>query len=91
MKNIEIIDGVLNTPVQISIFFVNVYRHLFSPLKNLILGPQFGCRFHPTCSAYAIECLRIHGFIYGSYYTIRRILRCHPFHRGGSDPIPSKK
>ena len=91
MKDTEIINRALNIPVQISLLFLNVYRLIFSPLKNILLGPRFGCRFHPTCSTYAIECLRSHGFIFGSYYILRRILSCNPFHRGGHDPVPEKR
>jgi putative membrane protein insertion efficiency factor len=46
------------------------------------------CRFHPHCSAYAIEALDLHGAARGSYLTARRLLRCHPWHPGGYDPVP---
>lgn len=57
---------------------------------QLMLSPLFGqqCRFYPTCSQYAIEVIDKHGAVIGSYYTIRRLLRCHPWHAGGHDPIP---
>lgn len=57
---------------------------------QLVLSPLFGqqCRFYPTCSQYAIETISKHGAVIGSYYTIRRLLRCHPWHAGGHDPIP---
>lgn len=61
---------------------IRVYQRFISPL----LGPK--CRFHPTCSHYGYECLRLHGALKGSYLTARRILRCHPFHPGGYDPPP---
>lgn len=47
------------------------------------------CRFYPHCSAYAIEALDLHGAARGSYLTARRILRCHPWHPGGFDPVPA--
>jgi len=49
------------------------------------------CRFHPTCSQYAIEAIRVHGIFKGSYFAIFRILRCNPFCKGGFDPVPPKK
>jgi putative membrane protein insertion efficiency factor len=67
-------------------------RILMNMIKiyQLCLSPFFGqqCRFYPTCSQYAIEVINKHGVFVGSYYTIRRLLRCHPWHVGGHDPIP---
>nr|WP_267314034.1 membrane protein insertion efficiency factor YidD [Desulfosediminicola ganghwensis] len=60
---------------------VRGYQYLISPL----LPPS--CRFTPTCSAYTIEALKKYGAIRGTYLGIRRILRCHPFSRGGYDPL----
>lgn len=48
------------------------------------------CRFHPTCSAYAIEALRTHGAARGGWLTTRRLLRCAPWHPGGVDPVPPR-
>ena len=63
---------------------IRVYQRSLSPL----LGPT--CRFHPSCSHYGHECLRLHGAARGSYLTLRRLVRCHPFNPGGYDPPPPK-
>lgn len=49
------------------------------------------CRFHPTCSLYAIEAYRTHGVLRGSYLTARRLLRCHPLGGSGFDPVPGAR
>jgi hypothetical protein len=61
---------------------IRLYRVTLSPL----LGPR--CRFLPTCSEYAQEAIARHGAIRGSWFTVRRLLRCHPWHPGGHDPVP---
>ncbi len=63
-------------------FLVGLYQALISPL----LGPN--CRYDPSCSQYAKEALLKYGALKGSVLSIRRILRCHPFHPGGYDPVP---
>ncbi len=62
---------------------IRCYRVLISPW----LGNR--CRFFPSCSEYASEALQQHGFWRGSGLAVRRILRCHPWHAGGYDPVPS--
>ncbi len=48
------------------------------------------CRFYPSCSSYSVEALKSHGAIVGSYLTLKRLLKCHPFHQGGIDIVPEK-
>ena len=62
-----------------------LYQQLISPL-----APP-SCRFYPTCSQYARQALRSHGAALGTCLALRRILRCHPFHRGGYDPVPAPR
>ena len=59
---------------------------------RLLLSPFFGtqCRFYPTCSAYAREAIEIHGALKGTWLTLRRIGKCHPWHEGGIDNVPGK-
>jgi putative membrane protein insertion efficiency factor len=64
------------------VLLVRVWQALLSPL----LGPS--CRFHPSCSAYAVGALERHGAWRGACLAARRIARCHPFHEGGLDPVP---
>jgi len=65
-----------------------LYRHTVSPLLPAVFGPSCGCRFHPTCSVYAAEAVRTHGALRGALLATRRLLKCHPFHPGGVDPVP---
>jgi hypothetical protein len=67
------------------VFAIRAYQVTLSPL----LGEC--CRYVPTCSAYAIEAVRVHGPVKGSLLAAWRVLRCHPFARGGRDPVPPKR
>ena len=62
---------------------IRCYRYLVSP----VLGSH--CRFYPSCSSYAESAIKEFGFLKGGYLTLRRLLRCHPFHPGGYDPCPT--
>lgn len=63
------------------IFLIKLYRKYISPMK----APC--CRFYPTCSMYAMESVEKYGAIKGGFMAIKRILKCHPFHPGGYDPV----
>jgi len=69
-------------PRRLAIALIRLYQLTISPM----LGPT--CRFAPSCSHYAQLCLRDHGLVRGSWLTLRRLSRCHPFHPGGYDPPP---
>ena len=66
----------------IQLFLIRFYRRRISPL----LPPC--CRFYPTCSAYALEAVTRYGALKGGWLALKRILKCHPFHPGGYDPVP---
>jgi putative membrane protein insertion efficiency factor len=66
------------------ILLIRGYQYFIRPL----LGQR--CRFYPSCSSYAIDAIQSHGCLQGFYLAIKRILRCHPWHEGGMDPVPEK-
>jgi putative membrane protein insertion efficiency factor len=70
---------------------VRVYRAVLSPALGAFFGPGNGCRFEPTCSAYAAEAVRTHGAVRGSWLATHRICRCHPWGGAGYDPVPAPK
>ncbi len=67
---------------KVLIFPIRVYQRVLSPLL-----PN-RCRFYPTCSHYAVEAIEKHGAMKGLWLAIKRILKCHPLHPGGYDPVP---
>ena len=69
----------------IFLLIIRFYQKVISPLKP----PT--CRFYPTCSSYGFEAITRFGAIKGGWLTIKRILKCHPFHPGGIDHVPEKK
>ena len=73
----------LSAAARLLVAVITGYRRFVSPL----LMPH--CRFVPSCSAYAIDAIRLHGALRGSWLAARRLSRCHPFHAGGIDPVPA--
>ncbi|HKK00444.1 MAG TPA: membrane protein insertion efficiency factor YidD [Desulfotignum sp.] len=67
---------------QLLLLLIKFYQFFISPLTGQ------NCRFYPSCSAYAVEAVQKHGSLKGSLLAVKRILRCHPFHAGGFDPVP---
>ncbi|MCQ2497168.1 MAG: membrane protein insertion efficiency factor YidD [Lachnospiraceae bacterium] len=74
----------------ILIGLIKFYRKFLSPIKGLFspTGSSQTCIYIPTCSQYAIEAIKKHGAFKGTYLAVKRILRCHPFAKGGYDPVP---
>jgi len=66
---------------SVALGLLRFYKRFISPLL-----PR-SCRFHPTCSEYGYEAIHRHGTLKGSWLTLRRLSRCHPFHPGGFDPV----
>ncbi|HLL08053.1 MAG TPA: membrane protein insertion efficiency factor YidD [Nocardioidaceae bacterium] len=70
-------------PVRVLIIAaLKLYRFAISPIYGQV------CRYHPSCSAYALEAVEVHGAIRGSWLGMRRVVRCHPWAAGGYDPVP---
>ncbi|TXL57400.1 membrane protein insertion efficiency factor YidD [Aeromicrobium terrae] len=66
------------------IWALRAYRFAISPLYGQV------CRYHPTCSAYALEAVETHGALRGTWLAARRVARCHPWAAGGLDPVPPR-
>jgi putative membrane protein insertion efficiency factor len=72
----------VRAPRYVPVYLLKAYRLLISPLYGQT------CRFYPSCSAYSLEAFETHGVLRGSYLTVRRLARCHPWNPGGIDPVP---
>lgn len=69
---------------------LGVYKAVVSPALHAIAGVSGACRFQPSCSEYAAIAVSEHGMLRGGAMALGRILRCHPLHRGGFDPVPAR-
>ena len=74
--------AIASVPRRLLAALIRGYQAAISPL----LPPS--CRFHPSCSQYALEAVTRHGALRGGWLAARRLARCHPFHPGGYDPVP---
>lgn len=81
----------LNVPKSLFMLAIRGYQLTLSPLLAVLCGPAGGCRYSPTCSAYAMQALREHGAVAGTILSARRICRCHPWGGCGHDPVPPKQ
>ena len=78
-------------PIQhILLALLRFYRWAISPLLTMLAGGTI-CRFEPSCSQYAMEAVKTHGAIRGSWFTVKRLARCHPWGGCGRDPVPEIK
>ncbi|WP_051619867.1 membrane protein insertion efficiency factor YidD [Haematomicrobium sanguinis] len=77
--------AVVHLPRTLLIGVLKAYRLLISPLYGQV------CRFYPSCSAYALEAVTVHGALKGTWLAGRRLLKCHPFNDGGVDHVPAGK
>ena len=81
----------MNVAQRTLVIAVRVYQVTISPVLTCLFAPLgLGCRFHPTCSHYALEAVRRHGAIKGTMLAMRRLCRCHPWGGCGEDPVPEQ-
>jgi putative membrane protein insertion efficiency factor len=72
-------------------FLIRCYQILLSPVLAWLGGPDSGCRFQPTCSQYCLQAIETHGFLHGTWLSLKRLGRCHPWGGSGHDPVPEPK
>lgn len=87
MANVESVAK-LRAMARVLMALIRFYQRTLSRLILAVLGPV--CRFTPSCSAYAMECIRVHGAMRGGLLSLKRLSKCHPLHPGGYDPPPPK-
>lgn len=81
----KLFKAISNTIKVTFVFFIKSYQYCISPL----IGPR--CIFYPTCSNYALNAIKSHGCLVGLWLILKRLLKCHPLHAGGYDPVPPTK
>ena len=86
----DLLHLLVSLPARAASGLVWVYQKTVSPAL-VVIDPTGGCRFAPTCSHYAREALRVHGFFGGSLLTVIRLAKCGPWHAGGEDPVPPSR
>jgi putative membrane protein insertion efficiency factor len=74
--------------IRVLTLAIRAYQLTISPAQAFLFGANSGCRFTPTCSAYALEAVRGHGAVAGGFLAAKRICRCHPWGGCGHDPVP---
>lgn len=89
MKTLTAILGLIRKgSIAILVILLTAYKYVISPLLHMI-APGSGCRFQPTCSDYAVEAVRRHGPLRGTWLAFKRLARCHPWGGHGYDPVPN--
>ena len=86
----RVVRLVVSAPANLLLGLIWIYRHTLSPVLPAVFGAGCGCRFHPTCAVYAAEAVRVHGAWRGAWLSFRRLIKCHPMHPGGFDPVPPR-
>jgi putative membrane protein insertion efficiency factor len=76
---------------KIALFLIKLYQKTISPDQGLLRQKKVTCRFLPTCSQYTYEAIEEYGLLKGGSLGIKRILKCHPWHEGGYDPVKKEK
>ena len=74
---------------SVAILLIRGYRRVLSPFAGATTLGNPRCKYHPSCSAYALEAVTVHGSVRGTWLAVRRLARCHPWAAGGYDPVPA--
>jgi hypothetical protein len=84
-------EDIPDTGSSIGARLLRVYKAAVSPALHAIAGAPGACRYQPTCSEYAAIAVSEYGLMRGGAMAVGRLMRCHPLHRGGFDPVPSRR